>query len=156
MARRGPGAFSIVPVEKVPEDVRRAVPETKWINVMGVVLNRQLHFNGLERLYRGSVLSRDEGLNRSRKPVVVDVVNGQGLSMEVDEAFTLAAKVVRHCDPALFEKLFTIIRGKAKREWKLVVQHRVVLRVPSYSDTIITRVRKVAQRAIKNLAIPQS
>ena len=70
------------------------------------------------------------------------------------EALTLASKVVRHGDPALFEKLFTIVKGKVKREWKLVVQHRLVLRVSSYSDTIISRIRSLAQKAIKNLPLP--
>ena len=65
MAHKGPGAFSIVPVQKVPEDVRGTIPETKWINLLGMVLNRQLPFNGLDRLYRGHLIARDEGHHRS-------------------------------------------------------------------------------------------
>ena len=140
MAREGPDTFSIVPVEKMPENVRGTIPETKWINFLGMVLNHQLPFNGLDRLYWGHLLARDDGQHRSTKQVILDVVNGGGNGMEVEEALTLASKVVRHCDPSLFEKLFTIVKGKVKREWKLVLQRRVVLRVPSYSDTIISRI----------------
>ena len=76
--------------------------------------------------------------------------------MEIEEALTLAAKLVCHCDPALFENFFSVVKGKAKREWNFVVHRKVALQVPSYSDTIIAKVRHVARRAIKNLTIPQS
>ena len=65
MAREGPGAFSIVAVEKVPANVRGTIPETKWINLLGMVLNRQLPFNGLDRLYWGHLLARDDGQHKS-------------------------------------------------------------------------------------------
>ena len=64
------------------------------------------------------VLDVVNGQDRERvfPPPNLAHVNGQGLNMGCDEALSLAAKVVRHSDPSLFVKLFTVIQGKAKRE----------------------------------------
>ena len=114
----------------------------------------QLAFNGLDRLHWSNLLAGDEGPNKSIKQMVLDVVNTQTLNMSGVEALVLAAKVVRHFDPALFENKITVIKGKATRDWNLAIHRRVLLRVPTYSDAIISKVMQVAPKAIQHLPNP--
>ena len=83
------------------------------------------------------------------------MVNARAISMDCEEYLTFVTKVVQHSDPAVFEKKFTMVKGKAKRDWNLA-HRRVVERVPTYSDAVITKIRQVARGAIQTLPIPSA
>ena len=131
---------------------RDTIPETNWINLLGMVLNRQLPFISLDRLYWGNLLTWDEGPNHCIKQLLHNVANARPINMNCEEALTFATKVVRHSDPALLEKI-TVLKGKARREWRLSIHRRVVVRVPTYCDAVNAKVRQVARKAIQALPI---
>ena len=122
MAREGPSNFGIVPVQRVPDDQVGDILESKWIKVQGMVLNRQLPFHGMDRHYWSHLLSRDEPPSISAKHTVLDVLNGKAQALDAKAMLTISTRCVSHCDPPLFEKLFSMTKKKVKVEWCLILR----------------------------------
>ena len=153
LARQGPSNFGIVPVQRVPEDQVGDILESKWIRVQGMVLNRQLPFHGMDRHYRSHLLSKDEPPSISAKHMVLDVLNGKAHALDAKAMLTISTRCVSHCDPPLFEKLFSLTKKKVKLEWCLILRRRIVLRIPSYSPAIIKQVRDIVHSTIHSLPL---
>ena len=112
--REGPSRFSIVPVQRVPEDAIAAMMETRWIRLMGWVLNKQLPFQGLDQAYWTNLLGRQEKFIKNIKQVIMDLINGKSEKLGTGDLLIIASRCVNHCEPRLFERFFSILRKKNK------------------------------------------
>ena len=148
VSREGPSNFGIVPVHQVPEDQEGDVLESRWIKVLGMALNRQLPFQGMDRQYWSHLLSRDKALTKSTKQTVLDVFNGKALALNASAMLVITTRCVNHFDPPLFEKLFSMTKKKVKSECCLILRTRIVLRIPSYAPAIIKQVREIVHSTI--------
>ena len=104
LARQGVSYSTILPVQRVPPKIHGGAPERKWVQMLGITLNKRLPFGGLDRLRWDTILCSRATPREYRgcTTLVQEVVYNKGRSLDPEDGLTLASQALRRVEKNLF------------------------------------------------------
>lgn len=80
LARQGVSYSTILPVQRVPPNIHGGAPERKWVQMVGIMLNKRLPFGGLDRLRWDAILCSNAAPQAYRgcKTMIQEIVHNRG------------------------------------------------------------------------------
>ena len=85
--------------------------------------------------------------------MLYDIINVRGSTLTPKDGLGLASRALGRSEASAFEKFFTILRRILTHQWGLLLLRRVVVRIPTCNENLLTLYETLIKKLIRALPL---